>query len=90
MATPSYKGSGQPQSGNGLFDGFSSWFGTTPTYAGDGQPSSTSSGYGGSGTPAYKSSSSGQSRAIDPSALPQGPFAIVIPRSFVPCDEPQQ
>jgi hypothetical protein len=76
MATPTYKGSGQPQVASGFLSGVGSWFGGggTPAYAGEGQPSSASSGFLGSGTPIYK-------RSID-AALPQGPFAIVVPRSY--------
>ncbi len=86
MATPAYKGSGQPQIDSGFLSGFGSWFGGdgTPAYAGEGQPSSASSGFLGSGTPAYKAADQ-SSRSID-AALPQGPFAIVVPRSLVPCD----
>jgi hypothetical protein len=102
MATPSYKGPNQPAADDGGFwSGLSSWFGGggTPAYQGEGQPSSSSSGFFGGATPAYKSapsSSSGVStsvRSLDPSLFPQGPFAIVVPRSFVPpCDvtDPQQ
>ena len=89
---PAYKGNGQPQTDSGFLSGFGSWFGGggTPAYAGEGQTSSGSSGFFGSGTPAYKSVDQ-SSRSID-AALPQGPFAIVVPRGFVPCDvtDPQQ
>ncbi len=92
MATPAYKGYGQPQVDSGFLSGFGSWFGSggTPAYIGEGQPSSTSSGFFGSGTPAYKSADE-RSRSID-AAMPQGQFAIVVPRNFVPRDviDPQQ
>jgi hypothetical protein len=96
MATPTYKGPNQPQADNGFLSGLGSWFGggATPPYVGEGQPSSSSSGFFGSGTPAYKSvPSSGESRALAPSGFPPGPFAIIVPRGSVPpCDvtDPQQ
>jgi hypothetical protein len=84
MATPSYKGSNQPQADSSFWSGFGSWFGggTTPAYAGEGQPSSASSRFLGSGTPAYKSVPSG-------SGAPQR-FAIVVPRDLIPYGDPQQ
>ncbi len=93
MATPTYKGSGQPQADSGFWSGFGSWFGggSTPAYAGEGQPSSASSGFLGSGTPAYKSAaSSGGTRAMDAASAPR--IAIVVPRDLFPCDvnDPQQ
>ena len=57
MATPSFRGAGQPAADNG-----GSWFGRvgslfgggiTPAYAGDGQPSSRGAGMLGTATPAY-------------------------------------
>lgn len=56
MATPTYKGRGQPAGGSGLFGDFGArLFGvTTPSYAGPGQPSASSSGYLGGTAPAYK------------------------------------
>jgi hypothetical protein len=94
MATPSYKGPNQPTADNGFWSGFGSFFGGgTPAYKGDGQPSTGASGFLGSVKPAYKSVPSDSARTIDPSSFPQGPFAIVVPRGFVPpCDEndPQQ
>ncbi len=92
MATPAYKGSGQPQADSGFLSGFGSWFGGggTPAYLGEGQPSSASSGFLGSGTPAYKSvPRSSDGRALDSSAQH---IAIVVPRQLFPCDvtDPQQ
>jgi len=84
MATPAYKGNGQPQVASGILSGVGSWFGGggTPAYSGEGQPSSVSSGFLGSGTPAYKSADQ-SSRSVE-AALPQGPFAIVVPRNLAP------
>lgn len=98
MATPSYKGTGQPQADSSFWSGLGSWFGggSTPAYAGVGQPSSGSSGYLSSRTPAYTPvPSSGGSAAmgsIVPAGFPPGPFAIVVPRGLVPSDvlDPQQ
>jgi hypothetical protein len=98
MATPSYKGTGQPQADSSFWSGLGSWFGggSTPAYAGVGQPSSGSSGYLSTRAPAYTPvPSSGQSpaSAIAPAVFPPGQFAIVIPRGLVPpCDvvDPQQ
>ena len=98
MATPSYKGPNQPTADNGFWSGFGSVFGGgAPAYKGDGQPSSGASGFFGSVMPAYKSAPSSDgnasTRSMDPSMFPQGPFAIVVPRGFVPpCDDsdPQQ
>ncbi len=89
MATPAYKGSGQPQADSGFLSGFGSWFGGggTPAYVGEGQPSSASSGFLGSSTPAYKPApSSGGTRAVDQR------IAIVVPRQLFQCDvtDPQQ
>jgi hypothetical protein len=102
MATPSYKGSNQPTADNGSFwSGLGSWFGggATPAYAGEGQPSSSVAGFLGAGAPAYKQAPSqnqdGSARVISQAPFPPGPFAIVVPRGFVPpCDDgssdPQQ
>jgi hypothetical protein len=96
MATPSYKGLNQPAAASSFWSGLGSWLGggSTPGYAGEGQPSSSSTGFLGASTPAYKAGpSSGQSRAMVPTDFPPGPFAIVVPRSFVPPDDvndPQQ
>ena len=86
MATPIYNGSGQPQLDTGFWSGLGGWLGggATPAYVGEGQPSSASSGFLGSGTPAYKSA---------PSASQTGSrIAIVVPRDLFPCDvtDPQQ
>ena len=80
MATPTYQGNGQPQADSGFLSRFGSWFGGggTPAYVGEGQPSSVSSGFLGSGTPAYKSAPSSGARAIAPDAR----IAIVVPRPF--------
>ena len=97
MATPSYKGSSQPQADSSFWSGFGSWFGggSTPAYVGEGQPSSASSGFLGSGTPAYKPAPSGrqsQSMTRSDPASPEPRIAIVVPRDLFPCDvtDPQQ
>ena len=55
MATPSYRGCGQPKVDTGFLSGLTSWFGVqTPAYLGEGQPVAGSSGYFGSSTPAYE------------------------------------
>ena len=55
MATPIYKGAGQPATAGGWLSGLASWFsGPAPTYAGKGQTAQASTGYLGSTTPAYK------------------------------------
>ena len=90
MATPSYKGSNQPELDNGFWSGFGSWLGggATPAYAGDSQPSPSSTGILSSAPPGYKSPpSAAQAQVIGPSGFPPGPFAIVVPRGLVPpCD----
>ena len=82
MATPSYKGSGQPQSDSGFWSGLGSLFGGggTPAYVGEGQPSSGSSGFFGSSTPSYKPAPSGRSDAASQR------IAIVVPRELIPCE----
>ena len=51
MATPIYKGTGQPAATGGWLSGLGSWFGgPAPAYVSKGQ----SSGYLGGATPAYK------------------------------------
>ena len=91
MATPSYKGTCQPKADSSFWSGFGSWFGggSKPAYVGEGQSSSASSGFLGTGTPAYKpapslaqGAQSPVTRAITPADFPPGPFAIVIPRGF--------
>ena len=56
MATPIYKGQGQPIASSSWFGGLGSWFGgvSTPTYAGKGQPSAATSGYLAGSASAYK------------------------------------
>ena len=55
MATPIYKGAGQPATAGGWLSGLASWFsGPAPTYVGKGQTAQASTGYLGSTTPAYK------------------------------------
>ena len=55
MATPTYKGSGQPTVNGGWLGGLGSWFGVTaPAYAGTGQASTGSTGYFSGTTPAYR------------------------------------
>jgi hypothetical protein len=97
MATPTYKGRGQPAADNGFLSGLGSWFGgETPSYRGAGQPSGSTVG---SATPAYRpapAASSPSSTApgtaaavVSPCPDPFGPgaVAIVVPRDLI---DPQQ
>ncbi len=103
MATPTYKGPGQPAADNGGFlAGLGSWFGgSTPAYAGKGQPSSGSGG----AAPAYKPAPAKPAASalapgvtvIDGEPLGSDSIALVIPRDLVErlvpqnlLDEPQQ
>jgi hypothetical protein len=87
MATPTYKGSGQPVANSGWLSGLGSWFGgSAPAYAGAGQPTQASSGLGGA-TPAYKPASSScdgvsPSVADDAGATPDQ-ITLVIPRELL-------
>jgi hypothetical protein len=55
MATPVYKGAGQPTAAGGWLSGLTSWFGgPAPAYVGKGQAAQGSTGYLGGATPAYK------------------------------------
>ncbi len=54
MATPIYKGTGQPATAGGWLSGLGSWFrSAAPAYAGS-QTTQGSTGFLGSATPAYK------------------------------------
>ena len=80
MATPNYKGAGQPSSSGGSWLG--SWFGGTPAYK-----SANASGYAGAG-PAYKpapatADSADVSSADQSDTCGGGPIAIVIPREVI-------
>jgi hypothetical protein len=81
MATPNYKGAGQPAADGGSW--LSSWLGGTPAYKGsDKSPSGASSG------PGYKAAPAPTSSADVTSADPRdvcgdGPIAIVIPREVI-------
>ena len=94
MATPNYKGAGQPSSSGG------SWLGTlvggTPAYKSVDKGASNAAGYTGAG-PAYKPApasapspdvTQGAASAVDQSAdendvCGRGPIAIVIPRELI-------
>ncbi len=79
MATPNYKGAGQPAADGGSWLG--SWLGGTPAYKGTEKlPSSGSSGPGYKAAPA---SSSDVSSADQIDACGGGPIAIVIPREVI-------
>jgi hypothetical protein len=92
MATPFYKGAGQPAVDNGgFFAGIGSWFGgSAPAYAGKGQPSAGSGSY--ASAPAYKPAPVAPvapTAAIAPNVTvidgePMGPdsIALVIPRDL--------
>jgi hypothetical protein len=84
MATPNYKGNGQPVTAGGLFSGLGSLFGgSTPAYAGGGQPSQGVSVIG-SATPAYKPAPS--STDASPSICDDGnseQITVVIPRELL-------
>ena len=80
MATPSYKGPGQPAVANGWLG---AWLGGTPAYQGAGQPTTRTSMFGGE-SPAYRPVPSGADAmsAADPSVC-NTPIAIVIPREVI-------
>ena len=93
MATPPYKGNGQPQADDSFWSGLGGWIGGgTPAYNGDGQPSSASSGFLGRSAPVYKSAPSSNAgsiaQAIDASGIPPGPVVVLVPRGVAaaPCD----
>ena len=69
-------------SGAGVLGGLGSWFGVaTPAYAGEGQPISSSSGFFGGSTPAYKTrvaTTPVTQPCVDPERI-----TIVIPRELV-------
>ena len=81
MATPPYKGAGQPQADDGSWSGLGSWFGGgTPAY----KPA-----------PAAKAnvnanadtSASAIAQTIDLSSLPPGPVVVLVPRGVAAqCD----
>jgi hypothetical protein len=77
MATPSYKGNGQPQADNSFLSGFGSWLGgDTPAYK-----------------PAPTSGAAAVARTIDASNVPPGTIVILVPRDLVAQPdviEPQQ
>ena len=83
MATPNYKGRGQPAGDSAGWLG--SWLGGTPSYQGAGTPASRSSAFGGA-APAYKPA---PSTAAPPDGMTSaesavcGPIAIVIPREVI-------
>ena len=84
MATPNYKGQGQPTANSGGWLG-SLMGGGAPAYGGAGQPASKTSGYLAGSAPAYKPApaASEATSATDPDVCePQG-FAIVIPRQMI-------
>ena len=85
MATPTYKGSGQPTVNGGWLGGLGSWFGVkAPAYAGSGQAANGSTGYLSGTTPTYKSASTSQDVAS--SSEPER-ITFVVPRGLI---EPQQ
>ncbi len=91
MATPQYKGAGQPQADNGSWSGLGSWFGgATPAY----KPAPVK-------TESTSTSANAVAQAIDASSLPglpPGSFVVLVPRGVVApsevtdpqCDEQQQ
>ena len=85
MATPNYKGQGQPTANSGGWLG-SLMGGGAPAYGGVGQPASKTSGYLAGSAPAYKPAPAASTAATsdaDPDVCePQG-FAIVIPRQMI-------
>ena len=87
MATPAYKGDGQPTANSGWLGGLGSWFGVqAPAYAGAGQTATSSSGYFSGTTPAYEQASS------QPASQAPERITLVVPRELVPAGliEPQQ
>ena len=91
MATPNYKGAGQPSSNGGSWLG--SLVGGTPAYKGVDKRSTNGSGYAGGG-PAYKPAPAAAPAAESASpdvtqsaeqddACGCGPIAIVIPREVI-------
>jgi len=84
MATPNYKGRGQPA---GESSGWlAQWLGETPSYQGGGQPSPGAAGFGGT-APAYKpapsSTVTNDVTSNDGAAMPPSQIAIVIPRQLI-------
>ena len=94
MATPIYKGTGQPSTAGGWLSGLGSWFGgPAPAYVGRGQAGQGSTGYLGGGTPAYKpaptstdGNSATSSATADECQEPER-ITVLIPRELI---EPQQ
>lgn len=86
MATPTYKGSGQPTVNGGWLGGLGSWFGVTaPAYAGVGQASAGSTGYFSGTTPTYKTSPAPSTN--DASSAAPDRITLVVPRGLI---DPQQ
>ena len=83
MATPNYKGQGQPGASSGGWLG-SLIGGSAPAYAGAGQPASKTSGYLAGSAPAYKPApTASQAAMTDPETCSPSGFAIVIPRQMI-------
>jgi len=83
MATPAYKGKGQPAANSGWLSGFGSWFGVqAPVYAGAGQSVASSSGYLGGSTPAYKPAPSTSQDGAEGSPDDER-ITLVIPRELI-------
>ena len=86
MATPAYKGKGQPAANSGWLSGFGSWFSVqAPVYAGAGQSVAGSSGYLGGSTPAYKPAPSVS--PDDTGAAGDERITLVIPRELLESQE---
>jgi hypothetical protein len=96
MATPIYKGTGQPAAAGGWLSGLASWFGSpAPSYLGTGQAAQGSTGFLGGATPAYKPAPTTDESAIAPSAA-SGDYreperiTVLIPRDPRELFEPRQ
>ena len=94
MATPIYKGTGQPATAGGWLSGLASWFGGPgPAYVGNGQAAQGSTGFLGGATPAYKLAPSftdgdpaTSSATADACREPER-ITVLIPRELI---DPQQ
>jgi hypothetical protein len=93
MATPIYKGAGQPVTAGGWLSGLASWFGRpAPVYAGN-QTAQGSTGLLGSAVPAYKPAPTSNDGSVTApsastdSAREPAQITVIFPRELI---EPQQ
>ena len=89
MATPPYKGAGQPpQADDGFWAGLGSWFGGgTPAYKSAPPKTANTDTSTNTIASAVSPNPSAVAQAIDTAGLSPGPFVVVVPRGVVaPCD----